>query len=890
MRVDLSGALGAVLKSLNVAPVPGSDGSAFAAVFSRLNRPDMPAADPSTPDDPNVDAVAEMAADGEGDAAPPDADDAPAAKLGPAGDAPEVRPPQAPPPPATPAPWSGRDDGARQAFDPDGPPKADGDFGPLPPRQITNTPNLPEPQLAQADRAAPVTPHFGESERLPETTAAKPLPIDRPSHGEPGVWFSRAQRPTSDAVRAGPAAVTARPLRAETPVRAEPVPATWPQAQPPQGAQGAQEVLLPSNGVTAQPAGRDEMPQIAPRGTERQPITAATAPKTLGAPPVTEGRPLLPSQITPPAAVLPAGAKASGLATEPTEAGKTAGDTWAKAVFNGAVTTDAAGPQRARAEQVAAPRIAAPAQLTHPAAAAADALPPAPPPKAAKPEGPSPRADAAPVPQRASSRVAPAPVPDRSEPVRQSKALGSLPVPQSGPTAPSDTGAELRMAPRANSVAATTPAPSVQLDTAAAPMKAPNDVASLVAPATAKAPTQDAARIEPTQTPPRTAAVSSDPQVLIPSPDRPADAKAALGPKPADAPHPGRHPAPATSATEPRASSAAPITPRIAVQAAPPAAAAAERDSAFAEMAPERPRAGAFAGAATSKLTPTAQPEDLGADPPPKLAPVRSAPEQGSDERAAPPQTTAPAAAGAAPAQMTEAPVVEPPAAPVLAAAPVPTSDLPRTPTRLRAQPQTDVSTRRGSDTAALGATTPSVPRLAEMAPAPFTTNMAPGAEPAMAAAPDVAPIELGSIPSDRGAALRLPETAMPPAERQAAAVVQQLAPSMKVLPDGIAEVSLSPAELGRVRMAMRVDGDGIVVHVVAERPETLDLLQRHSGHLGQALRDAGFADVQYAFHQGGRQGQATPQQPAAAQVSDDAEVLQPPPPGVETDRLDLRL
>lgn len=130
--------------------------------------------------------------------------------------------------------------------------------------------------------------------------------------------------------------------------------------------------------------------------------------------------------------------------------------------------------------------------------------------------------------------------------------------------------------------------------------------------------------------------------------------------------------------------------------------------------------------------------------------------------------------------------------------------------------------------------------------------------------------------------------------QARAAHVVQQLTPAMKILPDGIAEVSLSPQELGHVRMAMRVDGDAVVVHIVAERPDTLDLLQRHTGQLAAALRDAGFSDVSYAFSQDGRrapQGQANT--PGATFTAVQAEAPQPSTPSPQPlpgDRLDLRL
>lgn len=122
--------------------------------------------------------------------------------------------------------------------------------------------------------------------------------------------------------------------------------------------------------------------------------------------------------------------------------------------------------------------------------------------------------------------------------------------------------------------------------------------------------------------------------------------------------------------------------------------------------------------------------------------------------------------------------------------------------------------------------------------------------------------------------------------------MVQQLAPALKVLPDGIAEVSLAPDELGRVRLAMRTEGDAILVHIAAERPETQDLLQRHTAQLSAALRDAGYADVQYAFSQNGRQRpQADLPGHAPGQESSETTETRPFQPAPQpSDRLDLRL
>jgi flagellar hook-length control protein FliK len=54
-------------------------------------------------------------------------------------------------------------------------------------------------------------------------------------------------------------------------------------------------------------------------------------------------------------------------------------------------------------------------------------------------------------------------------------------------------------------------------------------------------------------------------------------------------------------------------------------------------------------------------------------------------------------------------------------------------------------------------------------------------------------------------------------------------------------DIRLDPPELGRIEVRLNVDGSGNVSsRLIAERPETLDLLRRDAPHLERALQDAG--------------------------------------------------
>jgi len=111
-----------------------------------------------------------------------------------------------------------------------------------------------------------------------------------------------------------------------------------------------------------------------------------------------------------------------------------------------------------------------------------------------------------------------------------------------------------------------------------------------------------------------------------------------------------------------------------------------------------------------------------------------------------------------------------------------------------------------------------------------------------------------------------------------------------------ITEISLSPEELGRLRLQLIPEGDRIQVILSAERPETLDLLRRNIEQLAADLRQMGFSSSAFGFAgwTGGQdRARAVPDLPLEA---GDAAPLSPPvargqvaPRGAET-ALDLRL
>lgn len=116
--------------------------------------------------------------------------------------------------------------------------------------------------------------------------------------------------------------------------------------------------------------------------------------------------------------------------------------------------------------------------------------------------------------------------------------------------------------------------------------------------------------------------------------------------------------------------------------------------------------------------------------------------------------------------------------------------------------------------------------------------------------------------------------------------------------PDRAVQVLLNPAELGHVRITLHT-GDGTInVTVIAERPETLDLMRRHIETLAQEFQRIGYRAAEFSFGNGQSAGSDntaaghhTPHGPGG--ILPDAVVPEATPgraAQVISDRLDLRL
>ncbi|MFN3936825.1 MAG: flagellar hook-length control protein FliK [Gemmobacter sp.] len=123
-------------------------------------------------------------------------------------------------------------------------------------------------------------------------------------------------------------------------------------------------------------------------------------------------------------------------------------------------------------------------------------------------------------------------------------------------------------------------------------------------------------------------------------------------------------------------------------------------------------------------------------------------------------------------------------------------------------------------------------------------TSSNPPAEPGQPGAP---PPAAGPVPVHAGVPQPTPQPVTPPVVSQPSAV-RQVADAVVRMSSGRVELSLEPAELGRVRLTLVQEGEIMRVVVQAERPETLDLMRRSSGQLAADLRDLGFSAGGFSF------------------------------------------
>lgn len=111
---------------------------------------------------------------------------------------------------------------------------------------------------------------------------------------------------------------------------------------------------------------------------------------------------------------------------------------------------------------------------------------------------------------------------------------------------------------------------------------------------------------------------------------------------------------------------------------------------------------------------------------------------------------------------------------------------------------------------------------------------------------PDTAPPGAHHMPTGR----EISPHHMAPATRpeMPAQVPAQISQAVISASGPVTELRLSPEELGTVRIEVKTEREKVTVTLLAERPETLDLLRRHADRLVAEFRAAGFSEMNLGF------------------------------------------
>lgn len=79
-------------------------------------------------------------------------------------------------------------------------------------------------------------------------------------------------------------------------------------------------------------------------------------------------------------------------------------------------------------------------------------------------------------------------------------------------------------------------------------------------------------------------------------------------------------------------------------------------------------------------------------------------------------------------------------------------------------------------------------------------------------------------------------------------AIIAQIREHSATGKPSVMEVTLSPEDLGKIRLHITPDGDKLRIVLQVERPETLELLRRNTESFAMELRQAGFAGTSFSF------------------------------------------
>lgn len=128
-----------------------------------------------------------------------------------------------------------------------------------------------------------------------------------------------------------------------------------------------------------------------------------------------------------------------------------------------------------------------------------------------------------------------------------------------------------------------------------------------------------------------------------------------------------------------------------------------------------------------------------------------------------------------------------------------------------------------------------------------------------------------------------------------ARAVASQIAATITRNPDSSSiDIALDPEELGSVKITLRSSSDGMTVSILAERPETLEMMRRHIDELSREFRELGMNSLEFSFAEHGNDpnGDHDRQFTSAPERSSDGlpQSDEPTPSRIVAGGLDIRL
>ncbi len=138
---------------------------------------------------------------------------------------------------------------------------------------------------------------------------------------------------------------------------------------------------------------------------------------------------------------------------------------------------------------------------------------------------------------------------------------------------------------------------------------------------------------------------------------------------------------------------------------------------------------------------------------------------------------------------------------------------------------------------------------------------------------PDIAQVVGSPMPTIPSMAALAGPVAIAPPSVPFMTVPMQLVQSVQAAlgadhPMGAIELTLDPPELGTVRVVVSRGDDGPVVQMIADRPETLDLMRKHAGSMAQEFARQGLDTASFQF--GGQRNQNEDHGPSGTIPVDD--------------------